>query len=148
MKYLSPKKGFLGIDAEQSKSPQVIVVPFGLEKTVSYGGDTKNGPKEIIKASHQVELYDEELNCEPFKKIGIKTLKPFKIHKNINKALEKFQKNEAGNVLYELKQYRNRRFNNLDSKINEMKLLLKIFEPSFIAKFIFIYYCKLLRLSS
>ena len=41
------------------------------------------------KASHQVELYDEELNCEPYKKIGIKTLKPFKIDKNINKALKK-----------------------------------------------------------
>ena len=48
-----------------------------------------NGPKEIIKASHQVELYDEELNCEPYKKIGIKTLKPFKIDKNIKKALKK-----------------------------------------------------------
>ena len=52
-------------------------------------GGTKNGPKEIIKASHQVELYDEELNCEPYKKIGIKTLKPFKIHKNIKKPLKK-----------------------------------------------------------
>ena len=60
-----------------------------MEKTVSYGGGTKNGPKEIIKASHQVELYDEELNCEPYKKIGIKTLKPFKIDKNIKKALNK-----------------------------------------------------------
>lgn len=47
------------------------------------------------------------------------------VEESINKALEKFQKNEAGNVLYELKQYRNRRFNNLDTKINEMKLLLK-----------------------
>ena len=89
MKYLSPKKGFLGIDAELSRSPQVIVVPFGLEKTVSYGSGTKNGPREIIKASHQVELYDEELRCEPYKKIGIKTLKPFKIDKNIKKALKK-----------------------------------------------------------
>ena len=78
MKYLSPKKGFLGIDAEQNESHKVIVVPFGLEKTVSYGGGTKNGPKEIIKASHQVELFDEELNKEPYKEIGIKTLKPLK----------------------------------------------------------------------
>jgi agmatinase len=62
------------------------------EKTVSYGGGTRNGPKEIIKASHQVELYDEELNCEPYKKIGIKTLKPFKIDKNIKKALNKISK--------------------------------------------------------
>ncbi len=92
MKYLSNKKGFLGIDNKFSIKEKVVVVPFGLEKTVSYGGGTKNGPKEIIKASHQVELYDEELNCEPYKKIGIKTLRPFKIDKNINKALNKMSK--------------------------------------------------------
>ena len=92
MKYLSPKKGFLGIDAELNKSPQVIVVPFGLEKTVSYGGGTKNGPKEIIKASHQVELFDEELNKEPYKEIGIKTLKPFLIKNKIKSALDQLSK--------------------------------------------------------
>ena len=90
--YLSNKQGFLGIDNKFNFKEKVIVVPFGLEKTVSYGGGTKNGPKEIIKASHQVELYDEELNCEPYKKIGIKTLKPFKIDKNIKKALNKISK--------------------------------------------------------
>ena len=88
MKYLSNKKGFLGIDNKFNFKEKVVVVPFGLEKTVSYGGGTKNGPKEIIKASHQVELYDEELHCEPYKKIGIKTLKPFKINKDIKKALK------------------------------------------------------------
>jgi len=92
LNYLSNKQGFLGIDNKFSIKEKVVVVPFGLEKTVSYGGGTKNGPKEIIKASHQVELYDEELNCEPYKKIGIKTLKPFKIDKNINKALNKMSK--------------------------------------------------------
>lgn len=87
MNYLTNKQGFLGIDNKFNFKEKAIVVPFGLEKTVSYGGGTKNGPKEIIKASHQVELYDEELKCEPYKKIGIKTLKPFKINKNINKAI-------------------------------------------------------------
>ena len=89
MKYLSNKNGFLGIDNDVNFKEKVVVVPFGLEKTVSYGGGTRNGPKEIIKASHQVELYDEELHCEPYKKIGIKTLKPFKIDKDIKKALKK-----------------------------------------------------------
>ena len=89
MKYLSDKNGFLGIDNDFSFKEKVVVVPFGLEKTVSYDSGTRNGPKEIIKASHQVELYDEELHCEPYKKIGIKTLKPFKINKNIKKALKK-----------------------------------------------------------
>jgi len=92
LKYLSNKNGFLGIDNKVNFKEKVVIVPFGLEKTVSYGGGTKKGPKEIIKASHQVELYDEELNCEPYKKIGIKTLKPFKIDKNIKKALNKMSK--------------------------------------------------------
>jgi len=89
LEYLTNKNGFLGIDNKFNFKEKVVIVPFGLEKTVSYGGGTKNGPKEIIKASHQVELYDEELNCEPYKKIGIKTLKHFKIDKNIKKALKK-----------------------------------------------------------
>ena len=92
MKYLSSKKGFLGIDAEQNITPKVIVVPFGLEKSVSYGGGTKKGPEEIIKASHQVELFDEELNNEPYKKIGIKTLKPFSIKNKIKSALDQLSK--------------------------------------------------------
>jgi agmatinase len=89
LNYFPNKKGFLGIDNKFNSKEKVVIVPFGLEKTVSYGGGTRNGPKEIIKASHQVELYDEELNCEPYKKIGIKTLKPFSINKNIKKALKK-----------------------------------------------------------
>ena len=92
MNYLSQKKGFLGYEASQKIENKVVVVPFGLEKTVSYGGGTKNGPKEIIKASHQVELFDEELNKEPYKEIGIKTLKPFPIKKTINSALDQLSK--------------------------------------------------------
>ena len=92
MNYLSNKKGFLGIDNKFSIDEKAVIIPFGLEKTVSYGSGTKNGPKEIIKASHQVELYDEEFNCEPFKKIGIKTIKPFKINKNIKTALNQISK--------------------------------------------------------
>ena len=91
MKYLSNKKGFLGIDNSISKEEKVVVVPFGLEKTVSYGGGTSKGPKEIIKASHQVELFDEDLNKEPYKYIGIKTLKPFSIKKNIVDALKQIE---------------------------------------------------------
>ena len=90
MKYLPNKKGFLGIDNNSNKE-NAIVVPFGLEKTVSYGGGTRRGPEEIIKASHQVELYDEDLNKEPHKNIGIKTLKTFPIKKNIIDALKQIE---------------------------------------------------------
>jgi len=90
LKYLSNKKGFLGVD-NNTKKEKVIIVPFGLEKTVSYGGGTKKGPLEIIKASHQVELFDEDLNKEPYKFIGIKTLKPFPIKKRMVDALNQIE---------------------------------------------------------
>jgi len=91
LKYLSNKKGFLGTDNKSNNKEKVVIIPFGLEKTVSYGGGTSKGPKEIIKASHQVELFDEDLNKEPYKHIGIKTLKPFPIKKNIVDALKQIE---------------------------------------------------------
>ena len=91
MKYLSNKKGFLGTDNKSKNIENVVVIPFGLEKTVSYGSGTRRGPTEIIKASHQVELYDEDLNKEPYKSIGIKTVKPFPIKKNIINALKQIE---------------------------------------------------------
>ena len=91
MKYLSNKKGFLGINDKSNDKENVVVIPFGLEKTVSYGRGTSKGPKEIIKASHQVELFDEDLNKEPYKNIGIRTLKPFPIKKNILDALKQIE---------------------------------------------------------
>ena len=91
MKYLPNKKAFLGIDNKINVKEKVVVVPFGLEKTVSYGGGTSKGPREIIKASHQVELFDEDLNKEPYKNIGIKTLKPFPIKKKMDDALKQIE---------------------------------------------------------
>jgi len=91
LKYLSNKKGFLGIDNKSNVKEKVVVIPFGLEKTVSYGSGTNKGPREIIKASHQVELFDEDLNKEPYKNIGIKTLQPFPIKKSILEALKQIE---------------------------------------------------------
>lgn len=92
MNYLAQKKGFLGHEPDTKIKNKVVVIPFGLEKSVSYGRGTKNGPKEIIKASHQVELFDEELNKEPYKSIGIKTLKSFPIKKNLKLAIDQLGK--------------------------------------------------------
>ena len=92
MKYLPNKKAFLGIDNKINTKEKVVVVPFGIEKTVSYGGGTSKGPREIIKASHQVELFDEDLNKEPYKNIGIKTLRWFPIKKNMIDALKQIEK--------------------------------------------------------
>ena len=103
MKYLSNKKGFLGIDNKTLRKEKVVVVPFGLEKTVSYGGGTNKGPKEIIRASHQVELFDEDLDKEPYKHIGIKTLKPFPIKKNMVDALKQIE--NINKILLDIKKF-------------------------------------------
>ena len=44
----------------------VVVLPVPYEATVSYGGGTAGGPEAILRASTQVELYDEQLGSEPF----------------------------------------------------------------------------------
>ncbi|MBM5781845.1 MAG: agmatinase [Pelagibacterales bacterium] len=88
--------GFLGVEEKYLKSledAKVVVIPFGLEKSVSYGGGTKNGPKAIIKASQQVELFDEEFWCEPFRKYGVVTMKEPKIDRtSVVKSLKQLEK--------------------------------------------------------
>ena len=92
MKFLKPSEGFLGLPKENKNKKKVYIIPFGLEKTVSYSSGTKNGPKKIIEASHQVELFDEELKLEPYKKFNIKTLKQEKIKSKLNDSLNQLSK--------------------------------------------------------
>jgi len=87
MKTVKSSEGFLGLPSEIKSKNKVLIIPFGLENTVSYEGGTKMGPKKIIKASHQVELFDDELKKEPYKKFNLKTLKEEKIKKNLGQAL-------------------------------------------------------------
>jgi len=46
-------------------SARVAVLPVPYEATVSYGGGTARGPEAILRASTQVELYDEQMRFEP-----------------------------------------------------------------------------------
>ncbi len=91
MKFIKPENAFLGLekaDASSVADAQAVIIPFGLEASVSYGGGTAKGPQAMIDASHEVELFDDEFWCEPFRKIGIVTAEPVKIVKPIAKALE------------------------------------------------------------
>ena len=40
---------FLGLPNETKSKNKVYIIPFGLEKTVSYGRGTKIGPKKLLK---------------------------------------------------------------------------------------------------
>ena len=52
---------------------RIVVLPLGYEKTTSYAKGTANGPQAVLEASPYLEIYDEELDAEPFRK-GIFTL--------------------------------------------------------------------------
>src|SRR5271170_4368624 len=65
---------YFGLADEYSthESSQAVIIPVPYEATTSYGKGTKNGPKAVLAASQQVELFDDELWVEPYK-IGIQS---------------------------------------------------------------------------
>lgn len=83
--------GFPEIELSKLENAKAVVIPFGLEESVSYGGGTSRGPEAIIQASQYVEFFDEEFWCEPYKKYGIATLKKFPIKKPLPAAIQQIQ---------------------------------------------------------
>ena len=71
-----PPENFGGLPVEHSQyaTSRAVVFPVPLERTTSYEHGTRNGPAAILAASRNMELYDEELELEPYKEIGIHTL--------------------------------------------------------------------------
>jgi len=76
MSTLKSPNNFLGLEPKLSdyKNAKVAILPLPYEATTSYGAGTKRGPAAIIKASQQVEFFDEELNAESCQ-VGIATTK-------------------------------------------------------------------------
>jgi agmatinase len=66
---------FLGLDeaAADFASAEVVILPVPYESTTSFGGGTGRGPSAILEASRYIELYDQELDAEPYE-AGIATL--------------------------------------------------------------------------
>jgi agmatinase len=92
--YLPADKSFLDsarLDADRPEDARAVVIPFGLEASVSYGSGTKNGPQAILAASQQLELFDEELWREPYKDYGIAALPEPTIAKGQEAALAQIE---------------------------------------------------------
>ena len=68
---------FLGLPAKYSnyKTARFAVLPIPYDSTTSFQAGTREGPAAIIRASQQVELFDEELEAECHK-AGVATLDP------------------------------------------------------------------------
>jgi len=66
---------FLGLDeaASDFARARVVILPVPYEATTSFGAGTASGPSAIIEASRYIELYDQELDAEPYE-AGVATL--------------------------------------------------------------------------
>lgn len=66
---------FGGVPAtsETFKDCQAAILPIPFERTTSYMQGTKNGPREILQASTQIELWDEEQSQDVYD-VGVLTL--------------------------------------------------------------------------
>ena len=60
------------------ETSRVVVVPVPYEATTTYRSGCRKGPSAIIEASANMELYDEELQCEPCE-VGIHTSAPLDV---------------------------------------------------------------------
>jgi agmatinase len=80
---------FGGVDAETAdfERAKVLIWPVPFEKTVSYGGGTKDGPHAIIDASRNMELFDEEIGGETAQ-IGIHTLEAIDADREVNEMMQ------------------------------------------------------------
>jgi agmatinase len=65
--------GGLGPDDSAYQTAKAVILPIPFERTTSYGAGTRNGPREILLASAQVELWDEETSTQVYQ-VGIHTL--------------------------------------------------------------------------
>ena len=89
MEHLPPDRNFLRIEEEEFSrydSSRFVVYGAPYEHTSSYREGSKDGPEAIIGASQFVELYDEELDHEPYRKGGICTLPPLDFTSKVDEA--------------------------------------------------------------
>lgn len=72
MKLIPNKLQFLVDSPIKPEDASFIIIPVPYEHTTSYGKGTRHGPKSILKSSHQLEFWDEEIKEEVYK-VGIFT---------------------------------------------------------------------------
>jgi len=65
---------FLGDDLQATyEDSQVVILPIPYEATTTYRQGCQQGPEELLLASHQVEIYDDELEREIGLEVAIHT---------------------------------------------------------------------------
>jgi len=83
-----PQVNFASLDAEDSAfgHARVVVLPVPYDSTVTARAGTRDGPRAIIEASADMELYDVGLGIEPYRH-GIHTLPELAPHTGSPEAM-------------------------------------------------------------
>lgn len=94
LRYMNSKDGFLHLPEEEAGNPvdaKALMIPFGLEASVSYEGGTAKGPQAILDASPELEYFDEVFWRECFRDYGIATLEAPQIKPDLTAALDQLE---------------------------------------------------------
>ena len=84
----SPPRNFAWLPPEHSdyQRSRVVILPVPYDSTTSGWGGARDGPAAIIDASENMELYDVEIGCEPYR-VGIHTLPEVAVHAGSPQAM-------------------------------------------------------------
>src|SRR5271169_2750995 len=87
-----PPYNLFGLEEQDYKSAKVVTVPVPYDSTTTYKAGTRDGPRALIEASRNIELYNEEIGAD-ISKIGIYTTDEvapdFSSPQNMVKRIEK-----------------------------------------------------------
>ena len=72
---VAPGYGALPKPLAALETARIVMVPVPYDRTASYQRGTADGPAAIIEASRHMELWDDELGCDP-SPVGIHTAPP------------------------------------------------------------------------
>jgi len=95
-----PQVNFASLDEEDSsfERSRVVVLPVPYDSTVSARAGTRDGPRAIIEASADMELYDVGLGIEPWRH-GIHTLPELAPHTGSPEAMADRIESVVGEML-------------------------------------------------
>jgi len=103
MNYYNAKKNFLAIEEDKYcnySDSKFVIQSAPYEYTSSYLEGSWKGPAAMLNASHYVELYDEELDQETYRKCGgICTIPPMDFKKKVDEKAVALIRKETTKLL-------------------------------------------------
>ncbi|MDQ2731133.1 MAG: agmatinase [Armatimonadota bacterium] len=86
---------FLGVQSTYDTA-SVVLIPAPFDGTATYAPGARFGPRAILEASEELELYDREFGCEVATKIGIHTQEALEHWDSAERMSQEVRERSAG----------------------------------------------------